>query len=82
MLARSALRLPVPNRRRPALGGTEKFLLPPREQDVAQRCTVVDSVDEQAKTVEHRGLLVGEFDRDVFERDRSIDELGDIGGAG
>jgi hypothetical protein len=35
MLARSALRLPVPNRRRPALGGAEKFLLPPREQDVA-----------------------------------------------
>jgi len=42
---RAALRPPIPNRRRSALGGAEKFLLPPREQDVAQRSAVVGSVD-------------------------------------
>jgi hypothetical protein len=56
-----------PNHRRSALGGAEEFLLPPREQDVAQRRAVVRSVDGQAKTVEHRGLLVRKLDSDVFE---------------
>jgi hypothetical protein len=66
----AALRLPVANRRRSAL--------PPCEEHVAQPGAVVRSVDWQAKTVEHRGLLVREFDRDVLELDRRIDELGDI----
>jgi hypothetical protein len=34
---------------------------------VAQRSAVVRSVDGQAKTVEHRGLLVRKLDSDVFE---------------
>ena len=64
---RAALRPPIPNRRRSALGGAEKFLLPSREQDVAQRGAVVHSVDGQAKAVEHRGLRVRKLDSDVFE---------------
>jgi hypothetical protein len=46
--------------RRAALGGAEKFLLPPREQDVAQRTAVVPSVDGQAKTLDlYDGSLWG-----------------------
>ena len=44
------------------------------------RRAVVRSVDGQAKTVEHLGLIVREFDRDVFEPHRRIDELGDLSG--
>jgi hypothetical protein len=44
------------------------------------RRAVVRSGDGQAKTVEHLGLIVREFDRDVFEPHRRIDELGDLSG--
>ena len=52
------------------------------KEDVAERRAVVRSVDGQAKAVEHRGLLLRELDRNVFEPDRLINKLGDIGARG
>jgi len=61
----------------PLSAAPRNFLLPSREQDVAQRRAFVGSVDRQAKAIERRGLLVRELDRDVLEPDRRADELGD-----
>jgi hypothetical protein len=75
-VSRAASRLRIANRRRPTLGGAKKFLLPPSEEDVTQRSAVVYAVNRQAQAVQHGDLLVRELNRDVFEPDRRIDELG------